>query len=90
MKKLKKIESFGIEFSEEEIEKLGWKEGQKLFVTILDNGAIEISAGGEIELDLNDFDKETLMAMMKGMNELDLTFNEYVEKVFQEVLRDEA
>ncbi len=87
-KRLQKIESFGIEFDEEEIEKLGWEENQKLFVECLEDGSISISKGAEIEIDFSEFSNETLVGMIQQMNEADMTFEDYVREALTEIIKN--
>jgi hypothetical protein len=75
---------YGIQIDDETICNLGWKEGQDLFISEVD-GAIQISAGESVELDLSEFSRHQLAAMIKDMHENNLTFNQWCGKVLEEI-----
>ncbi len=71
-----------LQFTEEEIAQLGWKEGQKLYISE-ENGSIILSEGGKIEIDLSEFSREVLEMMIKESCEKDISVNEVVENILR-------
>ncbi len=74
-----------IQFSEEEIEELGLKECEKLYISEKD-GAVILSKGAKVEIDLSELSREALEMMIKHSCEKDISVNEVVELILRDVI----
>lgn len=84
MKKVKKIlekKDLYIQFSEEEIQELGWEEGQKLsFKFDEDTKAITLEPFVKMELDITEWPVEILRFLVGESCERDISVNEIINE----------
>lgn len=80
-----KKEEFYIQFSEEEMEQLNIKPGDKFSWKILDNGVM-LEKHVPIEIDFSEFDKDTLIYLIKESCERDLSVEDVIAEVLKEKL----
>jgi len=88
-KKLIETKQYSIEFTEEEIAEFGWEENQKLEVTENEDGSIILEPYKKMEIDLEDFTKEQLIALMNISCEKDISMNEVISEILMEVIEYE-
>lgn len=69
-----------IQFTEEEIAELGFKEGEKLYIKANDDGSITLSRGSALELDLSEFSRDTLEALIKRSCETNKSVPDLIEE----------
>lgn len=87
MKITKKIEEEKIsviKFTEEEMEALNLKENWKYSIEEVD-GSIVLTPYVEMEIELDEMDKEVLMYMIRRSAEQDISINEVVESILEEM-----
>jgi len=65
VKTVQKKEDFYVEFTDEEMECLGFERGDKFEVEVGDNQSIVLRKMAKIDLDLEDFDKSTLVFLIE-------------------------
>jgi bifunctional DNA-binding transcriptional regulator/antitoxin component of YhaV-PrlF toxin-antitoxin module len=80
-KELKRSEDLLLQFTEDEVEYFGLREGDKFSVST-DGESIILTPYAELEIDLDEFDKETLQGLIK----LSFETGKNVEEVIEEVL----
>jgi hypothetical protein len=85
MEKYKKVQEkkeLFIQFSEEEMLELGWKEGQKLSFEIdEETGGITLKPFVKMELEMDTWPKELLLFLIQESCEKDLSINEIINEV---------
>lgn len=84
-KKLQKKEEYFVQFSDEELEALNVKKGDKFTVKNVDEGIL-LEKYGSIEIDLSEFDRQTLEFLISQSVEKDITISEVVENCLLERL----
>lgn len=87
-KKVEINEEYCLKFSDDELEKLGWKKGQKLSLSYKEDNSILIEPFSEIEIDLCDFSRESLEFLIKCSVEQDLSVNDVINNILEERLKD--
>lgn len=91
MEKFKKVlekKELYIQFSDEEMEELGWKEGQKLsFKFDEETKAITLEPFVKMELDISEWDREILEFLVGESCERDISVNEVINEVLKESLK---
>jgi hypothetical protein len=85
MEKVKKVlekKDLYIQFSEEEMQELGWEEGQKLsFKFNEETKAITLEPFVKMELDVSEWDREILEFLVGESCERDVSVNEIINEV---------
>jgi len=85
MEKTKKIQEkkdLFIQFSEEEMEEMGWEENQKLSVKIdKKTGQITLEPFVKMDIDIGDWDRETLEFLVAESCERDISVNDIINEV---------
>jgi negative regulator of genetic competence, sporulation and motility len=93
IKTVQKKEEFFIEFTDEEMNELGFKPNTKFTVELSeDKSGLKLIPHEEIDIDLNEFSKEELINLIVAANEKDMTFEDFlVDSLtkFCEVHKDE-
>lgn len=91
MEKVKKIlekKDLYIQFSEEEMQELGWEEGQKLsFKFDEKTKAITLEPFVKMDIDIGDWDRETLEFLVAESCERDISVNEIINEVLRKSLK---
>jgi hypothetical protein len=75
-KVLEKKESY-IQFTEEELEELGWEQNQKLSVDI-ENGGIMIKPFVKVDLDISEWSRDVLEKIIQESCDKDISVNEVI------------
>lgn len=91
MEKYKKVlekKEMYIQFSEEEIQELGWKENQKISIELKDGGIV-IKPFTTIELDMEFWPREILEHLIKESCEKDVSVNDIITDTFKEMINYE-
>jgi hypothetical protein len=79
IKTVQKKEEFFIEFTDEEMNELGFKPNTKFTVELSeDKTALKLTPHEEIEIDLDEFSKEDLINIIVAANKADMTFEDFV------------
>jgi hypothetical protein len=86
-KKIKEKKELYLEFSEEEMEELGWEEGQKLsFKFDEETKAITLEPFVKMELDITEWPVEILQFLVGESCERDLPVNEIINETLLKFL----
>jgi hypothetical protein len=81
-KKVQEKKELYIQFSEEEIQEMGWVENQKLSVKVDEKtGHITLQPFVKMELDISDWPKEILEFLIEESCERDISVNEVINEV---------
>lgn len=75
-----------VQFTDEEIQELGWEAGQKLDVKVHDNGSIELRPYAKIEVDMEEWSREVLELIIKESVEKDISANDVIANFLKEGL----
>jgi hypothetical protein len=91
MEKTKKVQEkkdLFIQFSEEEIEEMGWQENQKLSVKVdEETGQITLEPFVKMELEIGDWPREILEFLVGESCERDISVNEVINEILVEYLK---
>lgn len=91
MEKYKKVQEkkeLYLDFSEEEMEELGWEEGQKLSLNLdEETGTITLKPFVKMELDMDNWPKELLLFLVQESCEKDISVNEVISNTLEESLK---
>jgi bifunctional DNA-binding transcriptional regulator/antitoxin component of YhaV-PrlF toxin-antitoxin module len=77
-----------VQFTDEEIQELGWEAGQKLEVKQHDDGSIELRPYVKIELDMEEWPREVLEMIVKESCEKDISANDVINNLLKQSLKD--
>lgn len=79
IKTVQKKEEYFIQFTDEEMNELGFKPNTKFTVELSeDKSGLILTPHEEIEIDLEEFSKEDLINIIVAANKLDMTFEDFV------------
>ena len=91
MEKVKKVlekKDLYIQFSEDEMQELGWEEGQKLsFKFDEETKAITLEPFVKMDLDISEWSREILEFLIGESCERDISVNEVINEVLKESLK---
>jgi hypothetical protein len=91
MEKYKKVQEkkeLYLEFSEEEMEEIGWEEGQKLSLDLdEETGTITLKPFVKMELDIDNWPKELLLFLVQESCEKDISVNEVISNTLEDSLK---
>jgi hypothetical protein len=91
MEKYKKVlekKDLYIQFSEEEMQELGWEEGQKLSLDLdEETGSITLKPFVKMELDIDSWPKELLLFLIQESCEKDVSVNEVISNTLEQSLK---
>ena len=91
MEKVKKVlekKDLYIQFSEEEMQELGWTEGQKLsFKFDEETKSITLEPFVKMDLDISEWSREILEFLVGESCERDISVNEVINEVLKESLK---
>lgn len=85
---LEKKEQY-IQFSEEELKELGWKQNQKISIELKDGG-IQLTPWVSIDIDMSDWSKDILLFLIEKSCELDISVNEVLTQIIEESLKQKS
>lgn len=81
-KKVQEKKDLFIQFSEEEIEEIGWEENQKLSVKVDEKtGQITLEPFVKMDIDIGDWPREILEFLIGESCERDISVNEVINEV---------
>lgn len=75
-----------VQFTDEEIQELGWEAGQKLDIKLHDDGSIELRPYAKMEIDLADWSRDVLEMIIKKSCEDDISVNDVINNLLKESL----
>ncbi len=78
-----------IQFSEDEMQELGWEENQKLSINVNEEtGAITIKPWVKMEIEMEDWPKELMLFIIQESCEKDISVNEVITNILEESLKN--
>ena len=77
-KTVKEKRDLYIDFSEEEIQEMGWKDNQKVSLKVHDDGSILVEPYKTIELDIDSWDPSVFKMLVVTSMEQDKTVNDVI------------
>ena len=79
IKTVKKKEDYFIQFTDEEMDELGFKPNTRFTIKVNDDKeSLTLTPHEEIEIDLEEFSKEDLINIIVAANKSDMTFEDFV------------
>ena len=87
-KTIQKTEEYFIQFSDEELSKLGLKKGDKLDWILNEDGSISLKPWTAIDLDISEWSKELLMFLIQESIEKNLTINEVIVECIEKMIEN--
>jgi len=79
IKTVQKKEEYFIEFTDEEMDQLGFKPNTRFTIELSeDKSGLKLTPHEEIEIDLDEFSKEDLINIIVAANKADMTFEDFV------------
>jgi len=91
MEKSKKIQEktdVFIQFSDEELEELGWEKGQKLSLDFdEETKTIILKPFVKVDIDMSDWDRELLEFLIQESCEKDVSVNEVISNILEKQLK---
>ncbi len=79
IKTVQKKEEYYIQFTDEEMDELGFKPNTKFTVKVNDDKeSLTLTPHEEVDIDLNEFSKEDLINIIVAANKLDMTFEDFI------------
>lgn len=79
IKTVQKKEEYFIQFTDEEMDQLGFKPNTRFTVELNeDKNSLTLTPHEEVEIDLEEFSKEELINIIVASNKLDMTFEEFL------------
>jgi bifunctional DNA-binding transcriptional regulator/antitoxin component of YhaV-PrlF toxin-antitoxin module len=75
-----------IQFTDEEVQELGWEPGQRLEFKQHDDGSIELRPYTKIELDIDEWPREVLELIIKESCEKDISANDVINDILKQGL----
>jgi len=88
MKQVQSREELFIQFTDEEIEKLGLEKNQKLSMEILENGSIKMTPFAKIDIDISEWSREVLENLIQESIEKDISVNEVISQTIEQYLKN--
>ena len=79
IKTVQKKEEYFIQFTDEEMDQLGFKPNTKFTIELNeDKSGLILTPHEEVEIDLEEFSKEELINIIVAVNEKDMTFEDFL------------
>jgi hypothetical protein len=75
-----------IQFTEEELDKLDIKNGDKFDIKLQEDGSVKLEKYAKLELDINEWPVELLHFFIKESCEKDISVNEVISNLLRESL----
>jgi hypothetical protein len=88
-KTVKEKRDLYIDFSEEEIAEMGWKDNQKVSLKVHDDGSILVEPYKTIELDIDSWDPSVFKMLVVSSMEQDKTVNDVIVDLISKSLNSE-
>lgn len=88
-KTVKEKRDLYIEFSEEEMQELGWKDNQQLSITLNEDNSISLKPFVTMELDISDYPKEVLEYLIRLSIEQNISVNDVIIKILETFIGEE-
>jgi len=92
MEKYKKVQEkkeLFIQFSDEEMQEIGWKEGQKLsFDFDEETGSITLKPFVKVDIDMTEWDRELLEFLVSESCERDMSVNEIINEILEKSINE--
>ena len=85
-KTLQRSDELYLQFTDEELKKLGIEKGQKFSVKTNDDGSIELVKWKNIEVNIEEWPREVLEAIIKESCEKDISANDVINSMIKEGL----
>ncbi len=85
-KKVQEKKEYFIQFTDEECEQLNIKEGQKFSMKEMGDGSIKMTPYSSIEINLEEFSKDTMMFLISESVEKDISINEVIEEILKRTM----
>jgi hypothetical protein len=85
-KTIQKSEEYFIQFTDEELSKLGLEKGDKLDWVLNEDGSVMLKPWTTLDLDMSEWSKELLMFLIQESVEKDLTINEVIVDAIQKFI----
>jgi len=87
-KKVQEKKELFLQFSEEEIQEMGWEEGQKLSLDLdKDTGVITLKPFVKMDIDIGEWPRETLEFLVGESCDRDVSVNEIINEVLLNSIR---
>jgi len=84
-KTVQKTENYFIEFSDEELAHLNLKKGSKLDWKIQEDGSVKLVPWVPVDLEIEDWDKDVLLFLIKESLEKDLPVNDIIVELIKKM-----
>lgn len=88
IKQVQSREELFIQFTDEEIEKLGLEKNQKLSMEILENGSIKMTPFAKIDVDISEWSREVLENLIQESVERDISVNEVISETIEQFIKN--
>lgn len=82
-KTIQRSEDCFVQFSDEELQRLGLKKGDKFSWELQEDGGILLKKFATIDFDLADFDRNTLEFLISESCEKDLSVNDVISNILE-------
>jgi hypothetical protein len=82
-KKIQERKEYFIQFTDEECEQLNIKEGQKFSMKEMGDGSIKMTPYASIDIDLEEFSRESMIFIISQSVEKDISVNQVMEEVLK-------
>ena len=87
-KQVQSREELFIQFTDEEIEKLGLKANQKYSMEILEDDSIKMTPFAKIDIDISEWSREVLENLIQESVEKDISVNEVITQAIEQYLKN--
>lgn len=81
-KKIMTNTEYFVQFTDDEIQKLGWEKNQKFTISEKDGGIL-LSPFSKLEIDISDFSREILEMLIIKSIEDDISVNEVINQILE-------
>lgn len=85
-KTIQRSEDCFVQFSDEELHKLGIKKGDKFSWELQEDGGVLLKKFATIDFDLADFDRSTLEFLISESCEKDLSVNDVISNILEDMI----
>jgi len=87
IKKLQRSEDVFIQFTDDELQELNIKPNDKFTVKAFDDGSFTLTKFANIEIDLSEFDRETLEHIIQISCDEDISVNEVISNILEKFVK---
>jgi hypothetical protein len=85
-KKLESFKEYYLKFTDEEFDELGWNDNQKFSIELNSDNSISLKPFSSIEIDLSEFQRDTLEFLISLSIEKDVSVNDVICQILEDVL----